>query len=375
MQRFKGFFRTNIFSKIKSIFKKSKGFENTAKHSLEKLGSLVKSRTKMGSGLPNLRWDQIFSTIFSPEARKKIHQGFIVSLIATATYGTGKIIALATSSQNIKTKASQSRPTKSKFQAKNLYQQEIDQIKKANLFNARESDSDKIARLRQEKVKIGDSEKCKSSQKKSSLPIKLVNTIVLQDSVKSIASVQIRSAREIITVRKGDKIKQMAKVSLINRRKVIIQNLSSGTCEHIENVDKTSRARPITVLPPKRGKQLISSMKKTGIKNEGNSFTIKKSFRDKMLENMSDLLSGARAVEIKNPDGTLSYQMNDVVPGSIYTQLNIQSGDIITSIDGAKIKNLNQVMNKFGNIKEIDHLELTIQRNGSEEKLDYNFEE
>ena len=33
--------------------------------------------------------------------------------------------------------------------------------------------------------------------------------------------------------------------------------------------------------------------------------------------------------EIKNPDGSLSFKMTDVVPGSIYSQLDISDGDII----------------------------------------------
>src|SRR5690606_20013526 len=38
---------------------------------------------------------------------------------------------------------------------------------------------------------------CKNAQSESSLPIKLINTIVLQDSVKSIAAVQIRSQGDL----------------------------------------------------------------------------------------------------------------------------------------------------------------------------------
>jgi type II secretory pathway component PulC len=93
-----------------------------------------------------------------------------------------------------------------------------------------------------------------------------------------------------------------------------------------------------------------------------------------MLANINQILTEAKAVQITNPDGTLAYKMTEVIPGSIYSQLNIQENDIITHINGKKIENLNELMSLLGRIKEIDQFQLTLKRNGMNENLEYNFE-
>ncbi len=65
--------------------------------------------------------------------------------------------------------------------------------------------------------------------------------------------------------------------------------------------------------------------------------------------------------------------MTDVVPGSIYSQLNISDGDIISGINGKKIENLNEILNLFGKIKDIDNLSLTILKDGQKQENDYEF--
>ena len=110
------------------------------------------------------------------------------------------------------------------------------------------------------------------------------------------------------------------------------------------------------------------------IKNSGNSFKIKRQFRDKMISNISEVLTQAKAVQITNPDGSLAFKMTEVVPGSIYSQLNIQNDDIITSVNGKKIENLNELMSLMGRLKEIDQFQIGLKRNGMNENLEYGFE-
>src|SRR5690606_16563283 len=150
----------------------------------------------------------------------------------------------------------------------------------------------------------------KTADQKSSLPVQLLSTIVLKDSVKSIASVQTRGSKEFMNVREGDKLQNLAEVGKIDRLRMIVKNLSTGECEFIEGTDKeppTRRASTIKVVTPSKGRQIINQQQDTGIKNEGNRFTIKKSLRDDLLtNNMTDVLTQARAVQLKRPDGTLA---------------------------------------------------------------------
>lgn len=93
-----------------------------------------------------------------------------------------------------------------------------------------------------------------------------------------------------------------------------------------------------------------------------------------MLEDIGEILTQAKAVQIRNPDGSLSFQMTEVVPGSIYAHLNIQNGDIIKSINGEPIQDLNKLMTLFGNVKNLDNVQISVVKDGEEQNMDFSFE-
>jgi len=329
---------------------------------------------KMPKFLKDFKWDKAIEALYHPDSRRRIHRGFIATSLVAGTWSAGKIVALALKGPP-DTSVSKSQPLVASSNANKFNYQDINRIRSANLFNAKMSkDEPKVAT---EKPKVIDSPAvCTKASKKSSLPYKLVNTTVLQDSVKSIASVQVRSSKELENVRVGDKLASKVEIGFIDRMKVIFKNLSTGECEYIVNQDpkfKDAKQR-FNVVSPEKGKKIMNQGKNNDIKNEGNSYRIKKSVRDNMLSNISEILTQARAIQIKNPDGSFSFKMTEIVPGSVYSQLGIQDGDIITQINGKKITNLNEVMGLFGKIKDIDQFQLNVKRSGIETTKDYEFE-
>ncbi len=92
---------------------------------------------------------------------------------------------------------------------------------------------------------------------------------------------------------------------------------------------------------------------------------------DEKLKNINKVLTEAKAIKIDNGDGSLSFKMTQIVPGSIYTELGFQNGDIVKSINGEKIKSLNEIFNLFGNIRNMKDLELNISRNGQDSNFQY----
>jgi len=314
-------------------------------------------------GFSELNPEQWVPYLLGEASRHTIHRTFLVALTITSFYFGGKFVGMWLG----KTKKSKGFAPRSQRVAQYNPRLDANHIKNSNIFNAKESLTEKprTVKPKEPEVKI-----CRIANRKSSLPIKLINTIVLQDSVKSVASVSKRG--KIVSLREGEKIEGMAEIGKIDRLKVVFKNLNSGSCEYIENVDKKAKRafarKKLKVTPPRK-------IKKGGIQGVGNKYSIKKSVRDQLLSNIGEVLTQARAIQIKNPDGTLSYKMTDVVPGSIYSQLDIQNGDIVTGINGKKITSLNELMSMFGKLKQNDSYELTIKRSGSEKTLNYNFTE
>ena len=318
------------------------------------------------NAMDKFSWNDFILKLFSPYTRRRIHGIFIILLVVTFTYLIGKTAALfiGGSTPLVSTvKSNISLP----IEKADTTLQDINRISSTNLFNAKESD--KTATVKE--VKDIASIVCVDAEKPTAEPLKLLDTIVLQDSVKSVASVQVRGSSDLMNVREGEQLNNTVEVARINRMKVILKNLTTGDCEYVASEEEEAPPMPnIKILKP--GTKFVS--KSPDIKNSGNNFKIKRQLRDKLISNMSEVLTQAKAVQITNPDGSLSFKMTEVVPGSIYSMLNIQDGDIITSINGKKIENLNELMTLMGRIKEIDQFQIGMKRNGMNETLEYGFE-
>ena len=354
--------RPKLTNKLKYKFP-SFGSDLTSKKIKEK--NSAKSPLK---SLQKFNWNDFILLIFSPYTRGKIHYLFILILVATVTFMLGKNIAMFFNKTTFVAKTST--PFDIPLEKAETTGSDIKKIISINLFNAKENDkvADNIIK------KNIDSIICLDAETPTKLQIKLLDTIVLQDSVKSVASVQVRGSSDLQNVRVGENLEKMAEVVKINRFKMILKNLETGDCEYAATESEQSSAEPDIKIMSKKGASSLFKSLNPNIKNVGNSFKIKKTFRDSMITNMSDILTQAKAIQIMNPDGSLCFKMTEVVKGSLYSQLNIQEDDIICNINGKKIENLNDLMGLLGKIKEIDQFQLGLKRNGMSENLDYGFE-
>ena len=334
---------------------------------------LLMTNSRSVNFLTSLNFDQLINDILNPKMRPKIHRYFLYLLVAIASYAAGKLLALGTAKlahfprSVISTQLSDSplRDLSADFSV----------IKSANLFNAR-LDAEENANAKSST--LATNLVCHTSNIKSSLPIKLTNSIVLQNQAKSLVMLELAGEKAPLNLREKELVGSLAEIGRIERQRVVIKNLRTNSCEFLEKQETSSalfaQKGKTNILSPEAGEALIASKKPTGIKNDGRTFSIPKSTRDEMLSKISDVLQQAKATPFKNPDGSLSFKITDVVPGSIYTQLNIRNDDIITAINGKKILDVMEVMNMFGSIKEIDNLNITVRRNGVDETQEFNFE-
>ncbi len=299
---------------------------------------------------------------FSRGFRETIHQVSLVTIIGLLTYTMGKIAALSIKGNPALDSAKDytvSMPTERDFNPN-----ELNKVKTINIF--RTNSATKATK------KIADT-KCETSQGVSNLPIKLVNTVVLQDSVKSLASVQVRGERALKEIRVGENIDSLAKIFRIDRLELLIKNLETGACESIASEKGKENSSPISIMTPKESSAFKAQKKMKGIENVGNKFTISKTLLDEKLKDIGAILTQAKALQIQNPDGSLSFKMTEMDPEGIFPYLGLQDGDIIESINGRPVYSLNEVMALFGRIKGLDKLQLGIKREGSSNNQDYTF--
>lgn len=364
-------FTASGFKGIVEKLKKPETYKEMLKHTESKMVSM------------NLT-DQ-FSRIFSREKRPAVHRAFIWTMTLSISAILGQIIG---NFFVVDHKEASPSVAAVRLPPDNL-SKDLRVFYANDLFKPAEHEKDQKAvvvdKPKEPKKAIDFKTKCTmSAGQRSSAPVTLMNTVVLQDSVKSIASVSIRGGKGDIIFREGDEIKSegvdaKSRIDHIDTQKLIIKNMVSGECEYIavkgSKEKPGKKIKPYKVLSPSQGKKLLENKDMDdSVQNEGNKYAIKKEERTKLLANLDELLTQALAVQIKNPDGSLSFKLTEIVPGSFYTKIGIQNGDIIKSINGKPITNMNQVMTLFGKISEVDQFQLGILRSGSTINKEYNFE-
>jgi hypothetical protein len=320
-----------------------------------------KSKTGDGLKLLSPSLSRGIEKVLSRAARETIHQVSIVAIICLVTYSLGKVTALVLRGAPAIDSA------KDYTVAINLENDfnpgTLGQVRSINIFRTNTGLG--------AKKNVADT-KCEEAQQASSLPIKLVNTIVLQDTVKSLASVQIRGERDLQELRVGDQISNLARIFKITRLEMLVKNLESGVCESISS-DKASETRsPISVMSPSQSREFKANKKLPGIENVGNKFMISKTLIDEKMKDIAAILTQARAIKIQNPDGTISFKLTEMDPAGIFPYLGLQDQDIITSINGKPIYDMNEVMGLFARIKNLDALQLGVKREGSDSLQEYS---
>lgn len=325
------------------------------------------------SSASNINWSNLPNTFFGHSFRPSFHKFYQRAFVLTLVFSITKIVAsLVSGSPDYK---SLTKKNYINFDDGNkLTQGQVVRVEQANIFQTNQVT---VKQTIAKKPKVNVNKICSEATKKSKSSAKLLSTIVLQDSVKSIASVQVRGGKKGMEYkREGDTLPGNLKLDKILGYKLIVKNLSTGECEYIENTSqkkKFSRVAKPKVLSPKKSREFKKKNKKiAGIETDGNTFKIEKKFLQSKLKDINSLLTQARGIPIRNPDGSLAFKIVEIEPGGVFDYLGITDGDIISEINGEPIKEMNEVMNLFGKISNIPNLNLTIKRNGENVTQSYN---
>ena len=333
-------------------------------------------RHKSFQSIKNFDYEKFFDQIFSPRFHRSIHWSFLVAFLVVVTYSMGKMAAYVVLPPEKPVPLKKTAEFNQQLFDKDS-REELQQIISTDLFRA-EDKKDSVAPAKEKGEKRAKANlACNDSNTKSSLPFKLSNTIVLQNSKKSLAAVEQGSKKKILYLREGDSVENIS-VKKIFPSKMVFVNHRTGECEYVANYgtkrSKLWESRKPRIVSPERGRKLIEGQKDERVVKVGNTYQIKKEVKNEILDNIDTILTQARAVEIKNPDGSLCFKMVDIVPGSPYSMLDIQDNDVICSINGKKIEDLNSLFALFGKMRSIRNVGITVKRDGREIPMEYNFE-
>ncbi len=203
----------------------------------------------------------------------------------------------------------------------------------------------------------------------SSLPLTLEGTIVLTNSERSIANINVKGKNVILPFGVGREIEGLAKIVSIERRKVIFRNLNNGRLEYLEmkNEDKLSfQSGKGSITEPALAP--ANDIKKVS----DNKFEIKRSDLNKYLSNMSSILMDAAMIPERDANGAIDcFKFVNIKPDSVYTALDFQVNDSICAVNGQKIDSAQTAMALFPKLQNEPNIKITRKRGGERSEIDY----
>lgn len=202
----------------------------------------------------------------------------------------------------------------------------------------------------------------------SSLPITLVGTIVHSNPTKSIANINIKSKNQTLAYSIGRDIESLAKLEKVERSKIIIRNANNNRLEFIEmklDGGKISfgSAKPL-------GSE--SSVKSDVLQVAPNKFEIRRADLLKYTNDMASILQQAAMAPQRGANGEIEgFKFLSIQPGSVYTQLGFQNGDVLKAVNGEKIDSPAKAMELYNALKNSNAINLTVERDGKTQDNGY----
>ena len=88
-------------------------------------------------------------------------------------------------------------------------------------------------------------------------------------------------------------------------------------------------------------------------------------------KNMSQVLTQARALPYVEGGKTVGFRINEIVPGSIYTKIGLQNGDVIQRVNSQELDNPAKFFQLYQGLQNERSIVIDLIRNGQPQTLNY----
>jgi type II secretion system protein C len=223
---------------------------------------------------------------------------------------------------------------------------------------------------------------------KTKLPLKLLGTAAGADEKSSWAAVEDMEKRQHLVVRVADRLQGKAEVIRIERRRIVLRN--GGTLEELALDEDTkgaggrtagsrsrsmarrpmAAAQPPPTPPPDEtsGNSPVERVQRLA----GDRFGVSRGDVESIANNPAALFSQARILPKYEEGQMVGVQLNSIQQGSLFEQIGIQNGDIITEFNGIHITNQQDSAAVLRQLTEASEFNVTVQgADGQPRRLTY----
>jgi general secretion pathway protein C len=176
---------------------------------------------------------------------------------------------------------------------------------------------------------------------KSRLPVTLLGTFAASDPAVSRATLMDKEKNETLVVGIGDQIKNTASVQRIERRRVVL--LENGAPRELTFGDDQGAQPAIRRANPARR----TAAAEPAIRRTQSGVAVSREEIQKSMRDPSELLSQARVLPKFEQGQMVGLQVNGIKPGSLFQEIGLQEGDVITQFNGIPIDSPDQSQRIF----------------------------
>jgi type II secretion system protein C len=208
------------------------------------------------------------------------------------------------------------------------------------------------------------------------LPLRLLGTAAAKPQEFSWAAVEDEDERRTAVVQVGDPIHE-AMVQRIERRRIVLSE--NGVLRELALEDEPAAPR---ATPPRRGR--VSPARQHARARPGprvservqqladDRFQMEREDVDEMMRNPANLFSQARILPKYEGGEMVGLQINAIKPGSFFEKVGIQSGDVITELNGVAINSPQESARILTEFSEADELKLSVKGADGEREINFN---
>lgn len=205
------------------------------------------------------------------------------------------------------------------------------------------------------------------------LPLQLLATMEADNPRYSMAIISNTETEVSGAFRVDDEVENEVVVVEVRRSRVILRN--RARLEYLDLVgqpgpkagpsDNAKPTRPVAPPKPVRSKRRNSRVIEgaaEAINCTGDSCVVDRAFRDKLISNPSLLAKQARVIPAVKDGESRGFKFYGIRSGSLPKLLGMRNGDMLTSVNGIELKNVDQVLGLYTKLRRASHLSVTYER-------------
>ncbi len=179
------------------------------------------------------------------------------------------------------------------------------------------------------------------------LPLRLLGTAAADDPALSRAAVEDLETRQHLVVRIDDRLRNQVRVTRIERRRIVLQNgerfeelaLGEGDEAGPQTKQAARRRDARKRRPAPSTAKLSERIRRLG----RDRFSVDRKDVAAVARNPATLFSQARILPKYEDGEMLGFQLSYINSGSLYEEVGIQNGEVITELNGIRIDSQEQM--------------------------------